>query len=78
MFFKTSVKEQGRMTRDNFFRHSPSNKVAADGSVIQEQGNVSELIAGTSSVVVGGISSILRQKTLKIGSVSTKPLTNDI
>lgn len=68
MFYKSSMKEQGRMTSNNFFRHSPTR----EGS-----DSVSEL---TSSVVAGGSMSILRQKTLKYGasSIAAKPLSNDI
>ena len=66
------MKEQTRLTSNNFLRLSSSR----DGSV----DSVSDLISNTNSVVAGGSFSILRLKQIKLGnnSIANKPLSNDI
>jgi len=63
------MRESGRLTSNNFFRHLDSE---------QSDDSVSDLISNTNHVVAGGSLSILRQKTAKVSSVIIKPLSNDI
>ena len=63
------MRESGRLTSNNFFRHLDSE---------QSDDSVSDLISNTNQVVAGGSLSILRQKTAKVSAVTMKPLSNDI